>query len=60
MKLTWPRDNRMIAGVCSGIARHNGWNIDNLRVIALLTFLIPGPNVLIYIALWVLIPSDDF
>ena len=60
MKLARPRNDRMIAGVCSGIARHNGWDTGTLRVISVLSFLVPGPNVLIYIALWVLMPSDDF
>ena len=58
MKLVRPMKNRMIAGVCAGIAAHYGWDTGTLRVIALLTFLFPGPNVLAYIALWVLIPSE--
>lgn len=50
----------MIAGVCSGIARHNGWDTGTLRVIFVLSFVVPGPNVFIYIALWLLMRSDDF
>lgn len=59
MKLTRPRRGRLFGGVCAGIARHFGWDTSMLRLLALLTFLVPGPNVLVYIALWVLIPSDD-
>lgn len=58
MRLTRPRNGRIIGGVCAGIAQHFGWDTGMLRLIALLTFLVPGPNVLVYIALWVLIPSD--
>lgn len=51
--------NRIIAGVCSGIARRFGWSVGTVRVVTLLCCLIPGPQFLIYIALWVLMPSED-
>lgn len=59
MDFTRPRHDRMIAGVCAGIARHYGWQVSTVRLLALLTFLIPGPNVLIYLVLWVMMPSSD-
>lgn len=49
----------MIAGVCAGIAHRYGWEVSTARLLALLTFLIPGPNVLIYVLLWILTPSSD-
>jgi phage shock protein C len=29
-----------------------------VRLLALLSFLLPGPQIVIYIALWILIPKD--
>jgi phage shock protein C len=54
-----PRNGRIIAGVCAGIARRYGWEVSTARLLALLTFLLPGPNVLIYVVLWILTPSSD-
>lgn len=60
MNITRPRGGRMIAGVCAGIARRYSWDTSTVRLLAVLTFLFPGPNVLVYIALWILMPSDEF
>jgi phage shock protein PspC (stress-responsive transcriptional regulator) len=49
----------MIAGVCAGIAQRYGWSTGTVRLIFVLSCLLPGPQVLLYIALWVLIPSED-
>lgn len=50
--------NAMIAGVCSGIARRFGMSANTVRLIFLLSCLIPGPQFIIYLALWVLLPKD--
>lgn len=39
--LVRPRGDRIIAGVCSGLARRFGWNVTAVRVIALLSFVLP-------------------
>ncbi|MBL0886127.1 PspC domain-containing protein [Myceligenerans indicum] len=57
--LSRPRQGRMIAGVCAGIARRFGWNVTLLRVLAVASILLPGPQVLAYIVFWILMPSDD-
>lgn len=49
----------MIAGVCAGIARRYGWNPTTVRVLTALSVLIPGPQVLAYIVLWILMPNGD-
>jgi phage shock protein PspC (stress-responsive transcriptional regulator) len=54
-----PRRGRMIAGVCAGLARRFGTTPTTMRVIFLVSCLLPGPQFLIYIALWVLLPSED-
>jgi phage shock protein C len=60
MKLTRLRKGKMIAGVCGGIARQFGWDVSILRVLTLVGALFAGVTVLVYIALWLLMPQDDF
>ncbi|WP_344102509.1 PspC domain-containing protein [Myceligenerans crystallogenes] len=57
--LSRPRQGRMIAGVCAGVARRFGWGTTTVRVLTALSVLIPGPQVLAYIVLWVVMPNDD-
>jgi phage shock protein PspC (stress-responsive transcriptional regulator) len=49
----------MIAGVCSGLARRFGMTPTTVRVLFVLSCLLPGPQFVVYIALWVLVPSED-
>lgn len=58
MNLSRPRTGRMIAGVCAAVARRFGWNVNVVRLITVLSIFLPGPQVLAYIVLWVLIPED--
>ncbi|HAM26558.1 MAG TPA: PspC domain-containing protein [Microbacteriaceae bacterium] len=58
-QLTRPREGRIIAGVCAGIARRFGWSPTLVRWIFVLSCLLPGPQFLIYIALWILVPEDN-
>lgn len=51
-------DDRWIAGVCSGLARRFGLSSGSMRLIFLLSCLLPGPQILIYLALWMLLPKD--
>jgi phage shock protein PspC (stress-responsive transcriptional regulator) len=57
-ELRRPRTGRVIAGVCAGIAERFGWSPTVVRLVFLLSCLLPGPQFLIYIALWVLVPAD--
>ncbi|MFI5913619.1 PspC domain-containing protein [Dactylosporangium sp. NPDC051541] len=54
-----PRDNRWIAGVCSGLARRFGMSPNMMRLIFVLSCLLPGPQFIIYIVLWVLMPDES-
>ncbi len=58
MNLMRPRSNRVIAGVCAAVADRFGWNPNTVRVLAVLSCLLPGPQFVIYLVLWVLIPSE--
>lgn len=57
--LVRPRQGRIIAGVCAGIADRFGWNRTTVRLLAVLSCLLPGPQFVIYIALWILMPSEN-
>ncbi|GAB4444216.1 MAG: PspC domain-containing protein [Anaerolineales bacterium] len=53
------KSNRMIAGVCGGLAEFFGISSFWFRL-AMIIALIPGgvPGILIYLILWVIIPSE--
>ena len=57
--LTRPRDDRMIAGVCSGIGRRFGIDPNIVRIAFVASLLLPGPQFLIYIVAWVLMPEES-
>ncbi|MBQ0987353.1 PspC domain-containing protein [Streptomyces sp. F63] len=56
--LVRPRDDRMIGGVCAALARRFGTTPTTMRVIFLASCLLPGPQFLLYLALWVFLPSE--
>ncbi|GAA3250719.1 PspC domain-containing protein [Streptomyces lavendulae subsp. lavendulae] len=56
--MTRPRDGRMIGGVCAGLARRFGIKTRTMRIIFVLSCLLPGPQFLIYLALWLLMPNE--
>lgn len=54
-----PREHRMIAGVCAGIADYLGWNRSTIRLLFVASILLPGPQVLVYLLLWLVMPKRD-
>ena len=52
------RRGRMVAGVCAGIARRFGLSAGLVRILFVLSMLLPGPQILLYIALWILLPEE--
>jgi phage shock protein PspC (stress-responsive transcriptional regulator) len=50
--------NKVIAGVCGGIARRYGLSAGGLRLAFVISCVLPGPQFVAYLLLWVLIPSD--
>ncbi|GAB1689054.1 PspC domain-containing protein [Krasilnikovia sp. M28-CT-15] len=57
-RLTRPRNDRWIAGVCSGLAHRFGISPSLVRLAFVLSCLLPGPQFLIYVVLWVLMPTE--
>jgi phage shock protein PspC (stress-responsive transcriptional regulator) len=54
-----PRDGRMIAGVCAALARRFGVSVGMVRVLAVVSCLLPGPQFIAYIIAWIMIPSEE-
>jgi phage shock protein PspC (stress-responsive transcriptional regulator) len=53
-----PREGRLIGGVCAGIARRFGLAPWTVRLLAIISCVLPGPQFLIYIALWIMMPDE--
>ncbi|MBQ0922454.1 PspC domain-containing protein [Saccharopolyspora endophytica] len=56
--LSRPKDQAMIAGVCAGLARRFDMKPTTVRILFLLSCLLPGPQFVAYIVLWALIPKS--
>ena len=48
----------MIAGVCVSLAKRFGIKPWQVRLLFVASCLLPGPQVLLYLALWVILPSE--
>jgi len=57
-RLYRPRNDRWIGGVCSGLARRFGISSGVMRLIFVISCLLPGPQFIIYLILWALMPSE--
>ena len=57
--LVRPTHDRVIAGVCAGIGRRFGISANVVRLVFVLSMLLPGPQILIYLAGWILIPNES-
>lgn len=59
-RLTRSRD-KLIAGVCAGIAESFGWNITLFRVMFVLISIlsVAFPGILVYLVLWVVMPRPE-
>ncbi|MGB3730469.1 PspC domain-containing protein [Microbacterium sp.] len=56
--LVRPRENRLIAGVCSGVARRFNISPTVMRIITVLAVLFAGLSIWAYILLWIVIPNE--
>jgi phage shock protein C len=53
-------NDRMVAGVCSGIAQHYGWDVTIVRLILVLCVLFGGCGLLAYVIAWIVIPEAPY
>ena len=60
VRLPLRRDTRhkVVAGVCAGIARRYGISRTGLRLAVVLSCVLPGPQFIAYLLLWIVIPPD--
>ena len=61
MPLHRSRTDRIIAGVCGGLADWLGWEPTLVRVLFVLVSVLSAafPGILVYIVLWILMPESD-
>jgi phage shock protein PspC (stress-responsive transcriptional regulator) len=60
-KLRRSRSDRMIGGVCGGLAKWLGWGSTKVRVIYVIVSIlsVAFPGILGYVILWILMPLED-
>jgi phage shock protein C len=56
--LARPRRGRIAAGVLAGLARRFGISPWAARIVFLLSMLLPGPQVVAYLVMWVVMPNE--
>jgi phage shock protein C len=58
-KLQRSSSNRMIAGVCGGLAEWLGWNPTGVRILYVVVSIlsVAFPGILVYLVLWLLMPK---
>ena len=57
-RLTRSRREQMIAGVCGGLAEYFSIDVTIVRLVFVLMGFMAGSSVLLYIALWILLPQE--
>ena len=58
-KLQRSTSNKMIAGVCAGIANYFNLDPTIIRVLYVLMIFFAGFGILLYLILWLVIPSES-
>ncbi|MFC4377500.1 PspC domain-containing protein [Nocardia halotolerans] len=56
-RFTRSTSDKWIAGVCGGIADYFGWNANLVRLAFVVSCLLPGPQFLLYLVLWLIMPK---
>jgi phage shock protein PspC (stress-responsive transcriptional regulator) len=60
MPLLRSRDDKVIAGVCGGLAKSLGWSSTAVRILYVLVSIlsVAFPGILVYIILWIVMPQE--
>jgi phage shock protein PspC (stress-responsive transcriptional regulator) len=56
--LARPRRGRVIGGVCAALARRFDMKPWQVRLLFVVSCVLPGPQFLLYIALWIILPAE--
>jgi phage shock protein PspC (stress-responsive transcriptional regulator) len=57
--LVRPKEGRVFAGVAAGLADRFGMSRGTMRLLFVLSLILPGPQILIYLVLWIIIPEGE-
>jgi phage shock protein PspC (stress-responsive transcriptional regulator) len=57
-RLSRDTHNTILGGVCAGIARRYGLSVTGLRLAFVISCVLPGPQFIAYLLLWILLPAD--
>lgn len=53
-----PKDNRMVAGVCAGLARRYNWDVNLVRLLWVVAALSASIGFWLYIVAWIVFPEE--
>ena len=56
--LVRPRSGRMLGGVCAALARRFGVSTGLVRALFVISIVLPGPQIVVYLALWLILPGE--
>ena len=56
--LVRPARGKLVAGVCAGLGRRFGVSANLVRLLFVLSCVLPGTQVVAYLVLWVLMPRE--
>jgi phage shock protein C len=56
-KLYRSRDQRMLAGVCGGLAEYFNVDVTVIRVLFLVLSVFGGTGLVIYVVMWLIVPD---
>ena len=57
-KLYRSRTNRQVAGVCGGLAERFNVDVTLMRVLFIVLALFGGAGIVLYIAMWIVVPEQ--
>jgi len=58
-RLVRPRQGKLVAGVAAGLARRYGLSPALVRILFVVSMILPGPQILAYLALWIIMPKES-
>ncbi len=59
-RLTRVKNDKVLAGVCGGIAKYLGWDTAIVRLLYVLISIFSAafPGMLVYLVLWIVMPEE--
>ena len=57
-RLSRNTQNKVLGGVCSGLARYFGMSPTVMRLLFVISCVLPGPQFIAYLVLWIVLPPD--